>query len=235
MKLIGIDGCRSGWLVATSGDARLTLSFEIVADLASFLNDLDESNARVVIDVPIGLPPDGARACDLEARRYLGKPRNSSVFPAPCRATLAARTYQDACDLNSQASGKKVSRQMFHILDKIRNIDSFVTRDRQGWFREAHPELIFAVLGGNERGLTHSKKTPEGEHERLAILEAYVPAFDVRAVRVQLGLAAAARDDIIDAVACLVTARRLVNGDAMVLPVGPAPLDARGLRMEMVA
>lgn len=235
MRLIGIDGCKAGWLVATSEDNLASLDFQIVGDLGMFLEGLDESNARVAVDVPIGLPSDGPRVCDLEARRYLRTPRASSVFPAPCRATLAAQTYQDACDLNSQASGKKVSQQMFHILDKIRDIDTLVTRDRQRWFRESHPELIFAVLNGNERGLEHYKKTPEGEHERLAILEDYVPAFDVRAVRTQLGLKATERDDIIDAVACLVTARRLVTGEFVVVPGGAVPLDACGLRMEMVA
>ena len=235
LRLIGVDGCKAGWLVVTSEDNLASLQFQIVGDLGNVLDGLDESNARVVIDVPIGLPPDGPRVCDLQARRYLKKPRNSSVFPAPCRATLAAHTYGEACDLNSRASGKKVSQQMFHILDKIRDIDLFVTRDRQRWFREGHPELIFAVLSGNEQGLTHYKKTPEGEQERLAILEHFVPAFDVDDVRMQLGRGAAARDDIIDAAACLVTARRLASGDAMVLPVGAAPLDARGLLMEMVA
>lgn len=235
MKLAGIDGCKAGWLIATSDDDLASLQFQIVGDLTAFLDGLDEGNARVVIDVPIGLSPDSPRMCDLAARRYLGKPRNSSVFPAPCRATLAAGTYQQACDLNSQASGRKVSKQLFNLLDKIREIDSLVTRDRQHWFREAHPELIFAVLGGNKRGLTHNKKTPEGEQERLAILRRHTPHFDAREVRSQLGLEATARDDIIDAVACLVTARRLLSGEAMILPTGAVPLDARGLRMEMVA
>ena len=236
MRLIGIDGCKAGWLVATSEDNLASLHFQIVVDLGTFLEGLDERNARVVIDVPIGLPVNGPRVCDLEARRYLKKPRNNSVFPAPCRATLAAHTYREACDLNSQASGKKISQQMFHILDKIRGIDSFVTRDRQRWFREAHPELIFAVLSQNNRGLEHYKKTSDGEQERLAILEHFVPAFDVREERAKLGgKKTTERDDIVDAAVCLVTAQRSASREAIVLPVGAVPLDARGLRMEMVA
>lgn len=235
VRLIGIDGCKAGWIVAMSEDNLASLEFQIVADLGMLLEGLDENNARVVIDVPIGLPADGPRACDLAARQYLGKPRSNSVFPAPCRVTLAARTYREACDLNSQASGKRVSQQMFHILDKIRDVDALVTRDRQRWLREAHPELIFAVLSGNNRGLTHYKKTPEGEQERLAILQRHAPPFDAQDVRRQLGRKATERDDIIDAVACLVTARRIASGQAIVLPVGAVPLDTRGLRMEMVA
>lgn len=235
LRLIGIDGCKAGWLVATSEDNLASLQFAIVGDLGVLLEGLDARNARVVIDVPIGLPPGGPRVCDLEARKYLGKPRNNSVFPAPCRVTLAARTYREACDLNSQASGKKVSQQVFHILDKIRVIDSFVTRDRQRWFREAHPELTFAVLGGNNRGLTHYKKTPEGEQERLSVLQRHVPCFDAQEVRSQLGRKATARDDIVDAVACLVTAQRLANDEYFIVPSRAVPLDERGLRMEIVA
>jgi predicted RNase H-like nuclease len=235
VKLIGIDGCKAGWLVATSEDNLASLHFQIVGDLGIFLKGLDERNARVVIDVPIGLPIDRPRECDREARRFLKRPRGSSVFPAPFRATLAAQTYREACDLNSRASGKKVSQQMFHILDKIRDVDALVTRDRQRWFREAHPELIFAVLSGNEHGLTHYKKTSDGEQERLVILKRHVPHFDAQEVRLRLGRKATHRDDIIDAVACLITAQRLITGDAVVMPSGPVPLDARGLRMEMVA
>ncbi len=43
------------------------------------------------------------------------------------------------------------------------------------------------------------------------------------------------RDDVADAVACLVAASRIRGGEAWVLPEGAIACDARGLRMEIVA
>ena len=43
------------------------------------------------------------------------------------------------------------------------------------------------------------------------------------------------RDDIVDAAACMVTAYRIVNGQAMTLPDGDAQTDERRLRMEILA
>jgi predicted RNase H-like nuclease len=61
------------------------------------------------------------------------------------------------------------------------------------------------------------------------------PRFDPAAVRARMGLTRVARDDVIDAVACLVAARRIALGKAVVLPAGAVVRDARGLRMEIVA
>src|SRR5213079_2258100 len=168
------------------------------------------------------------------ARRFLGAPRASSVFPSPSRATLAARSYGDACARNRSATGRRVSRQLWGILPKIAEADRLVTPALQARVREAHPEVIFAVLAGRGRGLEHSKKTLAGEAERLAVLRRFVPRFDPGRVRRALGARAVARDDIVDAVALLVTAGRIHAGTARVLP--PAPeRDRRGLRMEIVA
>ena len=49
----------------------------------------------VAIDMPIGLSDDGARACDVAARRLLGR-AGSSVFPTPVRAVLATDDYAEA-------------------------------------------------------------------------------------------------------------------------------------------
>lgn len=100
--------------------------------------------------------------------------------------------------------------------------------------REVHPEVTFAVLAGRARGLEHSKKTPAGERERLEILKPFVPAFDPEHVRRRLGRGAVAHDDILDAVALLVSARRIHAGRARVFPRAPER-DRRGLRMEIVA
>ena len=237
MDLIGIDGCKAGWVLARSDLGLQTLHFSIEPTLGDVLRAAGE-NTSIAIDVPIGLADDDARACDHAARRILGAPRSSSVFSAPCRGTLTATSYQDACRLNLDARGRGVTQQLFNILRKIREVDELMTPDLQDRLREAHPEVTFALLAGTGRGLPHPKKTPQGEADRLALLQTFFPVLDratLAAERARLGPAKVARDDLVDAVACLVTAYRIASGQARVLPDGPPQRDARGLRMEIVA
>ena len=201
----------------------------------------------------------------MAARALLGSPRSSSVFPAPCRATLDATSYPHACELERTArgGGKGLSRQAYGILAKIREVDLVVTPAHQEPLddsarvrvREVHPEVTFARLSAVGRGLIHPKRACKtcrdsgvvctGEADRLALLRDYVPDFEPGAVRKRLlrerprhpGQTgpAVGRDDIVDAVACLVTALRIVTGQAKTLPEGEPERDARGLRMEIVA
>ena len=90
------------------------------------------------------------------------------------------------------------------------------------------------ALSGRGRGLVEPKRTEAGERLRLRLLRRVAPRFDLDAVRAALGLSRIARDDVIDAVACLVAAARIAKGDARVLPDGAVFRDARGLRMEIV-
>ena len=59
----------------------------------------------------------------MATRRLLGKPRSSSVFPAPVRATLKATNYEEACRLSMNAHGKSMSKQAYEIIAKIREVD----------------------------------------------------------------------------------------------------------------
>jgi predicted RNase H-like nuclease len=234
--LIGIDGCRAGWLLATSDASLRSLRFAITADLGPAFASLESADAQVEIDIPIGIPDNGARSVDYAARSLLGSPRASSVFPVPCRPTLAATTYAEACAVNRRASvdGKAVSQQLFAMVPKMRAVDALMCSTLQTRVRECHPEVCFAVLAGRGRGLAHSKKTPEGEAERTTLLSRFLPPFQIGAIRATIG-AGADRDDIVDALVCLVTAHRIASGAATALPRGRAPTDARGLRMEMLA
>jgi predicted RNase H-like nuclease len=235
VRLIGVDGCRGGWLVATADASLSALSFSLVADLASLVARAEAGDAIIAIDMPIGLGDDGPRACDLAARRLLGRPRASSVFPAPCRAALAATTYRRACALSRRTLGVALSRETFNLLPKIRQVDALMTPVLQEFVREVHPEVVFALLAGRGRGLPYPKRTPAGERLRLSLLRRVAPGFDPGAVRRRLGPASVAGDDVIDAVACLVAAARIRRGEALVLPEDAVARDARGLRMEIVA
>ena len=75
--------------------------------------------------------------------------------------------------------------------------------------REGHPEVTFAKLKGGF--IQYPKKTQEGREERLALLESEDIRFDLDAERLRLGRGLVSRDDIIDAAAMLVSARRIRN------------------------
>ncbi len=233
MNLIGVDGCKAGWLVATSDTSLTSLDFHIAPDFRSIIASL-ENDSQVVVDIPIGLAEDGTRACDKRARQVVGK-RRSSVFPTPCREAFPATTYKEACALNLAACGKSMSQQTFNILTKIAEVDRLMTPAMQTFIRESHPEVIFAMLAGTDQGLCNKKKSKEGAQERLSLLALAVPPFNLEGERVRLGRGNVARDDIIDAVACLVAAHRIVTRVALSLPEGDEQRDACGLRMEIVA
>src|SRR5262245_48882967 len=94
--VVGVDGCPAGWVcLQVDLQSRIT-TIRIVAKLSELIHS-EPLPQLIAIDIPIGLPLSGARACDVVARRLLG-PRRSSVFPAPVRAALRAGTYAEACN-----------------------------------------------------------------------------------------------------------------------------------------
>jgi predicted RNase H-like nuclease len=224
--LRGIDGCRGGWVVASAETSLATLTFE----LAERVESVFSVNAVVAIDIPIGLPDAGPRACDIAARKLLGPGQGSRVFPAPCRATLDGGSYAECTELNRMASGKKISKQTYGIIAKILEVDRAITTALQQRIREAHPEGCFRVLNGAP--LQHSKKTSAGQRERLELLAANGLRFDPAAERQRLGRARVQLEDIIDAAACLLTAKRVAEHRECTL--GDGAVDSRGLRMEIV-
>jgi predicted RNase H-like nuclease len=229
-EIVGVDGCAEGWIfVAERGGA---LDVGIVSHLQLLLDRLSKK-AIVGVDVPIGLTECGPRECDIEARRVLGAPRASSVFPAPVRACLAAATYAQACDAHRRADGRRMSQQAFGILNKIREVNELLMRDvgLQARVREVHPEMCFAHWNGG-KAMSHRKSRPAGRHEREALIDSVWPRERERLRTIIRGRRYKA-DDLNDAFAALWTARRIRNHEAAILPKSP-PKDAAGLRMEIV-
>jgi predicted RNase H-like nuclease len=212
-----------GWVVVTGsqdGETTIDRAWNLAEVVAR------EDLQFVVIDVPIGLPARGPRACDLEARAMLGSPRSSSVFPAPIRPMLAARTYEEASGIRFQIEGKRISRQSFAIQSTIREADNLMTPVLQDRVVEGHPEVSFAAMAG--AGIAAPKRTPRGRQIRTELLSQHVPDLRLRIGELQ----AAIQGDAIDASALLWSARRLADGTAERL--GDAARDDHGLRMEMV-
>ena len=207
---------------------RLRLVDISVAPTFQHLLSRTESCAAVGVDIPIGLSDNASRQADGAAREVLRPLRASSVFPAPVRATLAAKSYEAACTLSFAACGKKLSKQTYAILPKIREADQAMRPELQQRVAEVHPEVSFCALNGMQP-LAHSKKSPLGAQQREFLLaNVFEDDLACKAVRGGVWL-----EDFFDACAAAWTARRLALGDAVRLPPGP-PTDGRGLRMEIV-
>jgi threonine dehydratase len=216
--IAGLDGCAAGWVLVLrnpqSGAWRMQPISQI-ADLISAYPGL----AAIAVDMPIGLPDaisGPGRAAEQAVRPLLGA-RQSSVFSIPVRAAVEAPDYGAACALALAASNppRKVSKQGFMIFPKIREIDALL-RAHPGLCErliETHPEVVFRRLKGAP--LEHPKKTEAGFTERASLLERAGIAADLIAAPPPRG---AKRDDLLDAIACSLTAERHALGEAQPNP-----------------
>lgn len=227
----GVDGCKNGWVVVAKDLRSGVITWSSIQSFRELANHFPAPQV-IAVDIPIGLPASGSRECDVEARRLLGKPRSSSVFPAPIRPVLKASSYKEASSLRFQAESKKMSQQAWAIVPKIIEVDRAL---REKYFsqvqvREIHPEVCFYHLSGG-RPMFYGKKTSAGKMERLAILKELYN--DVPAALADKRRLKCSTDDVLDAFAALWTAERIVSGEFGQLPLAP-PNDGNGLRMEIV-
>jgi predicted RNase H-like nuclease len=215
---LGLDGFRGGWVAAWIDDHG-NHGFDYSPSLTRLLS---ASHVRAMIDMPIGLKKSGHRKCDILARELVG----ASVF-------LGAR--RDLWQFPDQATANQhywrhegprmgVSCQLWNIRDKIREVDDFITPDRQATIGEAHPELIFRKLGNQLASA--GKKSAAGRDQRIELLteRGFAGISKWLAQRRGTGVG---RDDLIDACACAVAAR---DSHAR---LGGDEVDDRGLRMEI--
>ena len=216
-RYVGLDGCPAGWFAVWQHtqpqgqpDAHATLDksigYAVFKDIAELMAELADAQ-RILIDMPIGLKVDAPRQLESQLRKLLGKKR-SSVFPVPARPAVYAPSYEKACQLNVTALGKKLSKQSWNICAKIQQVDQYLIehRDSRGKLLESHPELAFQRLAGRE--LEHGKKTRSGLQERLQILglhNAALPSLFSN-VLATTRRADVARDDILDAMALMLSA-----------------------------
>lgn len=226
MKLAGVDGCKTGWVVASWDDGGATPVVTI--HLAKTFQEIVDAGYQVVaVDIPIGLPEIGTRDCDPLARKLIG-PRRNSVFPAPIRPVLKAKTYLQACEIGYQADGRRLSQQAWAITKKIAEVDAVISPEAQGTIIEIHPELCFWALN-SESPLDRPKKDSQGMAKRCLLLKEHLvdPGLFYN-----LRQSGAGYDDIHDALAALWTAKRYALGEARRVPEHEQR-DAKGLRMEM--
>jgi predicted RNase H-like nuclease len=220
-RYLGLDGFRRGWVAAWIDD-RGGQGFDLLGSLGKLSISPDD---KVMVDMPIGLPERGNRSCDLGARAILGSAR-SRVFTGARRPLLNHASRAEAHSWGKRTDGIGVSCQLFCILPKIREVDSFMTPEKQAVVRETHPELVFLRL--NRSKPLVGKKTPAGRSLRRSLL--IDAGFDeIDAWLECLPGTGAKPDDLFDA---------CVAAIAAVDPRGRIPAeepvyDGRGLRMEI--
>lgn len=214
----GVDGCPGGWVAAVW--SRTGVEWRLLPLALTAAMDLLDDCAVVAVDVPIGVPEAGYRACDVAAREALGAAR-SSVFFTPTRAMLDAPDYATACAVGrASVHGRAMSKQTWAIAGRIRDAESaFAPHGAQPGCAvvEAHPEVSFLAMTG---GVLPPKRSAPGLAARLVALGEHfgdVPGLMTRAPR------PANADDALDALACAWTARRVAEGAATRL--GEPPME----------
>jgi len=236
--LAGVDGCPVGWIVAFVQGEEVRV--RIVPRFAD-ITEAPEAPAIIAVDIPIGLPdrigPDG-RGPERAVRPLLGQ-RQSSVFSVPARPAIYAPDYRAACTaaLATSEPPRAVSKQLYMITPKIREVDTLLREDPSLVDRahESHPEVAFWRLNG-DRALAEPKKVkgtpyPPGLALRRALLVAAglpAPVVEAKPPR------GAGPDDLLDALACATVARRIQAGQAQAFPATPGR-DAFGLPMAIWA
>lgn len=240
MRVAGVDGCKAGWVVCHSKGGRIRF------DLAPTFKDVFKIGdfKLVAVDMPIGFSAeaeDGGRECERALREILGPKRRSSVFPSPCRPTLAAvyrgsdkeerkRHYEMACRINRENSigkPKGIPLQTFAILPKICEVDAFLRSGPATQVFEAHPEFAFALMSrtGHPKPIARSKASAAGLAIRIGRLKRQRIDLDP-AWRDSFRTKDAGPDDLLDAAACYWTAVRLDEKRAETLPkTRPLPID----------
>jgi predicted RNase H-like nuclease len=219
-------------VVASIGEGG-ALDVAVVPDFARIVRQVRGGQFdHVVVDMPIGLPDTESRKADQEARRLL-RARASCVSPAPRRPMLNAKSHDEANRIRERLDGKRISKQGYLLLPKIYEVDELIDSTSQRVIREGHPEVTFCVLN-DDTPIAEPKETPEGRSIRVELLGRAFASLGVAFDELPTKPRGASTDDVIDALAMLVSAVRAARGQSRTLPARPE-YDERGLRAEMVA
>lgn len=217
MTVLGLDGCKGGWVVAVADEAGFVEAFVAPSIASAAQTGSQQWGATVmVVDIPIGVPDSGKRAADTEARAFI-RPRSSSVFSTPVRAALEAASYDAARAASIAATGgTSLSKQAWAIGDKILEVDAFV-HSATLTVREGHPEVSFRAMSNTP--IEHYKKTFAGAALRMSLLEA--EGLSLKPDHEVLRTRGVDLDDFLDAGAMAWTARRVNQGLAASMPAVP--------------
>ena len=240
---VGVDGCSAGWFaifLIAENEKKCewkTGLFPKFSFLIDFLKkQYEQVEFLILIDIPIGLKSGGSgeRLSDVEARRIL-KTRKSSIFPVPCRESVYSENYEKACEVNQELTGKRISKQAWNIVPKIRDVDSFLVENEiyREKVKEVAPEICFQTF--TVFPIKSSKKNIDGFYERIKALRSVCLFTDevVEAALSRYRRKEVAKDDILDALAAAVTAKMGYKCGFEYVPCKPE-IDSKGLKIQMV-
>jgi predicted RNase H-like nuclease len=220
---VGLDGFRDGWVAVCLDETRAEIRFlKTIRDLRHIPFD------RAAVDIPIGMPESGYRACDQLARQML-RPHWQRVFTGARRALWEFESAAAANAALRQRGEAGISLQLWNLGPKIMEVDAFVREHRHHDVRETHPELVFQRLNRGQP-LSSKKTVPGLERRRELLLAAGFAAADLDAwLNVRRAGTGAKVDDVLDACATALAARDAVA----CIPGDSAPTDAFGVPMQI--
>lgn len=235
-KYVGLDWASKGWfgVILEDGGNWETDLFPSIWSAWKYHSDA----SRILIDIPIGLPSDERRACDVDAKEKL-EHRQRSVFYTPTRKAVYQQNLDEAKEVNEAEADFSIQNQAWSLVPRIREVDEFLdmypsARDR---VQETHPEVCFYALNG--RNQVEPKKTADGisrrkalladEHSQaMAVVEHSIDRYTTPSYAPMVG----GVDDILDALVAAVTAQRAPER-CSTLPDSPRT-DERGLPMQII-
>jgi predicted RNase H-like nuclease len=213
-------------LVASAKLQGVTIAPEKPRLLKSLVDVIDERPGFSVVGLfaPIGLLDEqivGGRTCDREARALVGRRRGAAIRSAPSRDVL-----KNSRSDNGQA---KLDRPAHYYEVVAREVAREIAPYHQRTFFEVHPEVSFYQLN-EDHPLQYRKRSIHGQNERRALLATKIS----RVERIlDARLPGARKSHLLDAAACMWTARRALGRAITRMPMDPE-WDSEGLRMEIV-
>jgi predicted RNase H-like nuclease len=201
VRVAGVDGTKGGWVAIVLEDGALADDF-LLRPVETDFRSLGGVKV-IAIDIPIGFGP---READRAARQFLSG-ATSTVFTTPSRDVLEA-PFGPGLGVSAQAHA--LGKHILHVTDLA---------NRDGRFREAHPEVSFRAMNGS-RPLGYRKKSAAGALLRAELLRA--EGIDLTRLR---EAADAPLDDVLDAAAAAWSAQRILTGAARSLPDPPEQID----------
>ncbi len=205
-KFLGVDGYKGGWLAVILSSS--SSEVKLYKDVGSLWSE-NRDASLVLIDIPICLTNKGIRQCDILARKMLAKNRKPSIFNPPAKKAYYAGSYREACAINKEVTGKKISKQTWNLIPKIKEVNKLISKHPEAVkiLKESHPEVCFMAL--STKGIKYSKKNILGIKERLKVLE----SLDGRALGIfayandKFSKKAILADDIVDSMVLAFTAK----------------------------
>jgi predicted RNase H-like nuclease len=228
-SLAAVVPSRNGWLCVPARLSGVSLAPMQPVVYEHFLDIMDWKPAFEVIAVhiPIGLldkPVKGGRRADIAARELLGRPRALSIMTPPIRSVLPIATREEAAIVNGG-----MSITAWQLMSRIREIAAEVASYNQRVVYEVHPELSFYEMNDCVP-MQYSKHKMQGRAERETLLRSKIQNIETV---LDAKVKGPTRAKVLDASACLWSARRIMaRGAAIRVPDDPE-WDSEGLRMDI--